>query len=143
MEQELLLKAQFLQSQVQELEQNLEIFDKEILELQKMSNNLEFLSKTNETSSVSSIGKGIHIKTNIASKELFVEAGAGIVIKKSPKEALSVIKNQIGKLTEARLHLLGKIEIYNGMLASVAQNIEDEQEKPHEHSHNEHCNHKH
>lgn len=135
MEQELLLKAQFLQNQVQELEQNLEIFDKELSELQKMNDNLDYFSKTNETSSISSIGKGIHIKTNIASKELFVEAGAGIVVKKSSEEARSIIKSQIGKLTEARAHVLGKVEIYHNMLASVAQNIEDEQKKQHEHNH--------
>ena len=45
MNQELMLKAQFLQKQSEEIEQNLEIVDREISELQALDSNLDFLNK--------------------------------------------------------------------------------------------------
>ena len=79
MDQELLLKAQFLQQQAQEIEQNLEIIIQEIENLQKMYEDIDFLMKSKEKSTISTIGKGLHLKTQIESKELFVEVGSGVV----------------------------------------------------------------
>ena len=138
-----MMKAQFLQKQSEEIEQNLEVVDREINELQNLDANLDFLDKSSENSSISTIGKGIHIKTNIESKELFVEVGAGIVVKKSSEEARLVIKNQIKKLTEVRFHMMNKIEIYHNTLSSVFEEIENEQNNAHNHDSHEGHNHNH
>lgn len=139
MNQELLFKAQFLQKQAEEMEQNLELVDRELEDLQKLDANIEFLINSKEKSSISLIGKGLHIKTNIESKELFVEVGAGVIVKKSPEEARKIIITQIKKLNEARIHLLGKLDIYHRTIESVVKEIEQEQNKPqpekHEHNH--------
>ena len=127
MNQELLLRAQFLQSQAQELEQNLEIIDREISDLQKMDESLNFFMNSKESSTISTIGKGLHVKTNLESKELFVEVGAGIVVKKSPQEAIKVVQTQIKKLSEARVHISGKLDIYHRTLESILQEAQNEQ----------------
>jgi len=133
----MLFKAQFLQKQTEELEQHLEIIDNEILDLKKYDSHLDFLSKSNEKSSISSIGKGIHMKTSIESKELLVEVGAGVVVKKNPEEARKVIQGQIKKLTEARINMFGKLEIYHKTMQSVMEDLEkQEKDKSQGHSHN-------
>ena len=129
MEQELLLKAQFLQQQAQEIEQNLEIIIQEIESLKKMHEDIDFLVKSKEKSAISTIGKGLHLKTQIESKELFVEVGADVVVKKSPEEAKKVIENQINKLTEAKTHMSGKLDIYHQTLETVIKDIQSKEKE--------------
>ncbi len=137
MNAELLFRVQFLQKQAEELEQNLEIVERELIDLKGLDTNLDFLTKSNDKSSISAIGKGLHIKTNIESKELFVEVGAGVVVKKSPEQARTIINNQIRKLTEAKIQMLGKLDIYHKTIESVVQEIEQEEKNAHEgHNHN-------
>ena len=128
MDQESLLKAQFLQKQTSEIEQNLEVVDREINELTNLDSNLNFLINSNEKSTISVIGKGLHIKTNIESKDLFVEVGAGVVVKKTPEEAIKVIQNQIKKLTEARLHMMNKLEIYYKTLETMLNEMQHQKD---------------
>ena len=146
MNQELMFRAQFLQKQAEEIEQSLEVVDREINDLQNLDTSLDFLIKSNEKSTISTIGKGLHIKTQLESKELFVEVGAGVVVKKSPEEARKVIQNQIKKLAEARIHMMNKLAIYHQTLESVVEEIGKEQgTKNHDenHEHQDHKNHKH
>ena len=131
----MIFKAQFLQKQASELEENLSYIDKEIGELQRLDENLDFLSKTKETSSISSLGKGIHVKTNLDNKDLFVEVGSGVVVKKKPEKARIIIQNQIKKLVEARLHLLGQLEIYHKTLESIMHDLEKQDNASREHTH--------
>ena len=127
MDQELLLKAQFLQGQAQEIEQSLEIIIREIESLEKMHKDVDFLDKSSEKSAISTLGKGLHLKTNIESRELFVEVGAGVVVKKSPEQAKKVIEDQIKKLTEAKVHMSGKLDIYHKTLESVINDIQSKE----------------
>ena len=135
MDQESMFRAQFLQQQAQELEQNLELVDRELADLTKMDENLKFFSNSNEKSMMATIGKGIRVKTSLESKELFVEVGAGVVVKKTPEQAREVITQQIRKLTEARVHMLGKLEIYHETIRSFIQKMQSEQHD-HGHDHN-------
>jgi prefoldin alpha subunit len=127
MDQEGLFKAQFLQQQAQELEQNLELVDGEIEKLQQMDSNLNFFLGNNEKAMISTIGKGIHVKANLEGKELFVEVGAGVVVKKTPEDARAVIMKQIQKLSEARVHMLGKLEIYHETIRRFIEQMQSQQ----------------
>lgn len=127
MDNELVFRAQFLQRQAEELEQNLVAIENELFDLQNTDKNLDFLSKSVENSSISTIGKGLHVRTNIESKQLFVEVGAGVVVKKSPEDARKIIETQMRKLIEARVHMAGKLEIYNKTIEGIMSEIEQEQ----------------
>ncbi len=129
MDNDLLMKASFLQKQAEELEQNIGVIDKELAELNELDKNISFLMASNGKSSISSIGKGIHVKTSIESKELLVEVGAGVVVKKSPAQAREIIDNQITKLAEARNQIMGKIEIYQRTFEDVVREIEESESK--------------
>lgn len=127
MNQELLMKAQFLQKQIEELEQHLQLIDREIEDLNGYDASLSFFQKSKEKSIIASIGKGIHVKANIESKDLLVEVGSGVVVKKTPEEARDIISLQIKKLADARLHVIGKLDIYQKTIESVVLEIEQSQ----------------
>ena len=129
MNEELIFKAQFLQKQTEELENNVALIDREIEDLGNLDKNLEFLMNSKEKVTISTIGKGIHVKTTLESKDLLVEVGAGVIVKKSPQEARSIIENQIKKLTEARFHVMNKLDIYSKTMESLMVELEQEQAK--------------
>ncbi len=125
-------KAQLLQGEAQELEQHLEIVEHELDDLNKIHQSLKDFENLNQKSSISSLGKGIHIRTNIESKDLLVEVGAGVLVKKTSTETRAVIENQIKRLNEARLQMLNKLAMYRKALESIMQELQEEQ---HNHSH--------
>ncbi|MEI6849521.1 MAG: prefoldin subunit alpha [archaeon] len=132
MDQEVMYKAQLLQGEAQELEQHLEIVEHELDDLNKIHQSLKDFENLNQKSSISSLGKGIHIRTNIESKDLLVEVGAGVLVKKTSTETRAVIENQIKRLNEARLQMLNKLAMYRKALESIMQELQEEQ---HNHSH--------
>lgn len=128
MDQQELMKAQFVHQQMQEMQTHLEMLDTEMLQLEEYSKNLNFLKTNKEKEVLASIGKGLHVKTSLVSSELFVEVGAGVVVKKTPEEAVKIIDLQLDKLKEARLHLVSKIDIYSKTLESIVDQIQKSQE---------------
>ena len=129
MDQEILFKASLIQKQAEEIQQNLQIIDNEINELEEYSHNLEYLSQVKEKSIVTNLGKGLHMKATLEDpSELYVEVGAGVVVKKNILEAKEIIEIQMKKLAEARVHLMGKLEIYGNALENIMQEAQKEQE---------------
>ncbi len=45
-------------------------------------------------------------------KKLFVEVGAGVVVRKTPEEAQEVIKKQIQRFHEVKMHLTAQLHEY-------------------------------
>jgi prefoldin alpha subunit len=125
--QELLQKAQLLHGQSQELEQQIEFIGKQIEELALFISTIETLMKTSQTEALSSLGKGVFIKTNIIEKELFVEVGSGIVLRKSLPETKKVIQEQISRFKEMQSQLKAQLEIYQSTLSSAVQELQNSQ----------------
>lgn len=124
--QEILMKASMLQQQSQELEQQLEFVNKQILELDDFSLSLKHLIGTDEKEMLSSIGKGVYLKTNLADKQLFVEVGAGIVLRKTPQETRKIIDDQIRRFIEMRTQLEAQLSLYHASLSSLIAEIEQD-----------------
>lgn len=120
-QQELMLQASLLEKQSQEVQESMSIIEKEIAELQALSESLSLISKEEQKDIISSIGKGVHVRAKLADKNLLVEVGAGIVVEKTPEETQKVIAQQIKKLEEAKIHLLGKMEIYYKLLHDLTK----------------------
>lgn len=110
-QQEYLIKLSIIQQEAEKLEQKMQIFDQQVQEMQAVKTSLEELSKGKDNQEIlSGLGKGIFIKTEINDKNLFVNAGKGVVIKKNFGETISILDSQIKKL------LAGKQEIMNRVL---------------------------
>ncbi len=128
MNEELIWKASFLEQQCGELQNNLEIIEKQILELGTFKLNIEFFSKSNETKMLSSVGKGVYVKTDLLDKKLFVEVGAGVIVKKTSAQIEKIITDQIQRLSEARGPLAARLKDYNQTLKDILSEIEKSKE---------------
>ncbi len=127
MDAELIYKAQAIHKQVEELETHAGLIDHELVDLKRFKNDLDTIEKNPSKQVLSSLGKGVFIKTDIIEKELFVEVGAGYIVKKNSAETRAVIDEQIKKISEARLHNLSKLELYQQALQQLIQNIQLQQ----------------
>ena len=120
-------QVQIINSQIQEFEilkLSLEKLDLEMLPLQKVAKD-SGLKPTTEI--LAPLGKGIFFKSELKDKELFVNVGNGIVVKKNPAEAGKVINKQIKQMEDIRGKLLNEIEKINFQLQELVQ--EDQKEK--------------
>lgn len=124
MDQELLMKASLLERNSQELETHLQFINNQITELEAFNVNLVTLQDSSEKEILSSIGKGVYAKANLVDKDLFVEIGAGVIIKKTPQEIKSIIEGQVKTLEETKLRLMAQLEAYNESLQELMRDLE-------------------
>ncbi len=144
MDQKLMWEASLLERQVQETEQEKELIERELDELNAFSDNLESLSASKEKTLLSLLGKGVLVKTEIVDKKLFVNVGAGIMVRKTPEEIQKVISGQIERFNEVRMHLLSRIENLGTSLQNLLEDMQKDQtakdceceEECEEHEHN-------
>jgi len=124
MHEEMLIKAQTLQRESQEIESNLKIIGEHIEDLTKFAENLDFLDRNEEKEILASLGRGVYIKSEIKDeKKLFVDVGAGILIKKTPAETKKVIEGQLGKFQEAKIQLKTQLELYASEFRKMVEEL--------------------
>ena len=124
MDQAEIMQIALVERQAQELEGHLQIVDSQIIELDSFMKTLEELISTKEKEMLSSLGKRVYIKTKIEDAEkLFVEVGAGIVVKKTPHETLDVVKAQIKRLKEVRMEISGQLQFYHKELEDFLKKV--------------------
>lgn len=122
-----MIKASLLERQMRELENELEFVDREISELSKFNDNLDYLSASQDNVILSSLGKGVLMKAEIKERKLFVDVGAGVLVRKEPEDIKKILKDQIGRLAEARMRLLNKLHLTKENLISMLKEIESHQ----------------
>ncbi len=127
MDAELIYKAQAVQKEIQEMEGHANLIERELGELHQFKKDLESLEKSPHREVLSSLGKGVFMKTEMKEKELFVEVGAGVIVKKTPSQTREVIDSQIKKISEARLHTLSRLELYHQALQQLVRSIQEQQ----------------
>lgn len=116
--QEELLKLQLLENQVNQYEEQLKIIEEQIIELNHLKKDLEFLENSKESEIFSEFGKGIYIKSS-AKKELMVDVGSKILVPKSFNEIKTVIENQIDKFNKIKPEISNHIGAINEELDKI------------------------
>lgn len=128
MEQEkanaLLLQAAQLQQQAEQTEQHLALINNELAEMSEFEKQIDSFSKNQNNEMISSIGKGVYAKASLTDKNFLVNAGAGVLIKKTPEETKKIVKLQIEKLEEAKASLLAQLELFHNELRRLVGEIE-------------------
>ena len=127
MDAELIYKAQALQKEVEEMQINAQAIDRELGELSQFKKDLERIEKATRKEMLSSLGKGVFLKTEMTGSDLLVEVGAGILVKKTPAQTREVIDGQIKKMSEARMHTLSRLELYHQALQQIIFTIQEQQ----------------
>lgn len=126
--QELLMRAAMLHQQSQEIEQNLALIENQINELELFSKNLSDLEKNPNKEMLASIGRGVFTKAALSDKELFVDVGAGTIVKKTPQETVKVIESQVKKFKEAKTQLQAQLELFHKEMHDLIEQAEKEKE---------------
>lgn len=123
--EQILEKALQLRQQSEETEQQLGFVNEQLEEMDKFYEKLKMLEDSSEKEILAPLGRGVYIKSerNVEEK-LFVEAGAGVVVRKTPSEAREVVKEQMEKFKEARMQLLGQLQEYSQEFAQMLGEIE-------------------
>jgi prefoldin alpha subunit len=122
-DQEALFQASMLENQSQEMEQRLNLVAQQIMELQEAKSNLIFLRDSKEKETLSSLGKGIHLSTEIKDKKLFIEVGSGILVRKTPDQIIEVIDSQVKRLSEVRAQIETQLSIYHQALSKIIEQV--------------------
>jgi prefoldin alpha subunit len=124
MNQEILERAMAYQQQAEQAEQGLAFINEQIQELTGFRENLGALKSSKGKTLISSIGSGVFVKTQVLEEELFVNVGAGVVVKKSPEEVKEVIGLQLRKFQEAKTQLQAQLEMYASEMQDMIHEIE-------------------
>ena len=125
MDMETIQQASALHEYTQDIEQKIEFVEGQIAELEQFTKSLSALIKTNESSTLSSLGKGVYVKTKLEDKKLFVDVGQNILVRKTPEQAQEIIEGQIIRLKELRVQLASQLEEYNIQLKKIIEQIEN------------------
>ena len=125
MDQENIAHITNIENQARQFEQNLQLVDNQIHELGEFIKNLNFIIESKEKDILSSLGRRVYLKAKIEDKEkLFVDIGAGVVLKKTPEETLEIVKEQITRLQEVRGQIAFQLELYYKELDEFIQHQE-------------------
>lgn len=125
MDAESVFQASLLERQANELEQNLQLVEAQINQLEEFKKSLEFLIKSKDNEILASFGRGVYVKSTLKDKEkLFVEVGAGIMVKKTPEETKLIIESQISRLKQARMQIISQIEMTQEQLEEFLSEID-------------------
>ncbi len=103
--EETISKLNFLEQQIYQIHQQIEIISRNISELGIIKNDLDEIKKSKDSETLSPIGKGIFVKTKIISEELVVDVGQGILLKKDIDSTKKLIGEQINKLKKSQEEL--------------------------------------
>jgi prefoldin alpha subunit len=129
MDKEILIRAQQIEQEAKEVEQNIEIVEQQIGELKEFRHTLENFDKSNEKDMLSMLGKGVYAKTEIKEMDLYVNVGANIIVKKSPKDTIKIIDEQTKRLGDVRMQLKTKGRAYAHAFQQILEGIQEERKQ--------------
>jgi len=134
-QEELMYKLKMYEQQITQLQQQLEAIEQAIVEMNSLVLGLNELTGSKEKEILAPIGRGIFVKTKLASEELTVDVGEKTFIKKSIPETKKLVNDQIKKLEEIKKELNENLEEINAELTTTFMEAQGE------HVHDENCEH--
>ena len=129
MENEQLIQLQVIEQEAQQLEQQLQLIEQSLIEMQNLSSSLDELEKTDKKEILANIGRGIYIPAEIKDKNLTVEVGNKVFVKKSIPETKEIIEDQIQRLGSVRKQISNKIEDLRQEVNQLMKSEKSEEKK--------------
>lgn len=119
MQQEMMMKFQMFEQQIQAIQQQLQAVEQAIVEIGNLNIGLDGLvGKTNEEI-LAPMGRGIYVRAKLISEDITVEIGNKSFVKKTIPETKKVIEKQIEKLSVAREELNSELDKINNELTQT------------------------
>jgi len=120
--QEFLYKLSIFEKQIEQLNQQLQLIEKSILNLNSLNFGMDEIKGSVGKEVLAQLGRGIFVKTKLISEELIVDVGNKNFVKKSVPETKKIIKEQIEKLNQLKKELEDKIEEIDKEVAELVLN---------------------
>lgn len=109
-DQELIYKLSIYEQQIQQIQQQLEVVERTIIDITSLNSELDELKGKTGEDILAPIGRGVFAKAKLSSEELLVGVGDGNLVKKSIPETKKVIEKQISKLNEVKKEMSDNLE---------------------------------
>ena len=100
-----------LRKQAEETEKQIGFISEQVGEMETFLEGLKELDESKEEEILANLGRGVYAKAKRDKGEkLFVEVGAGVMVRKTPADARKVIESQLMKFKEAQVQLRSQLE---------------------------------
>lgn len=117
-----------MNQQHEALQEQLNVVEQQLLELQHFREEISTLSSKKESQILVPLGKSVFAPVEFSSEEkVFVEVGAGYFVKKSLKEAQTVVEEQTVKFHEFKAQLSAEMSNLTSQLESVFSTMQNGQ----------------
>jgi len=133
---------QMLGQEAEKLEQQIQMIEQQIAEMSAVKETIEVIKSGKETEILANLGKGIFVKADLRGKDknLFVNVGRDVIIKKTPEETLKIIEEQIARLMEGKASFIERIEELQGTMQALLMEVQKQAgSEQHNHSHEHSC----
>ena len=105
-----IMEIRLLEEQINQLEQQIALVDKRIIETQIIQTGLDDIKKIKKNDVFVPFGRDIFVESSIESAEkVLVNVGAGVFIKKGIEDTKKTIDNQNQKLFDLRKEVINEI----------------------------------
>ncbi len=123
--QEKYLEFQMLNQKLSQMNQELNLMEQQLIELRLIEESLTNLKKVKPgTKTFSSVGPGIFVESKLNNnKEVLMNIGASVVVKKSITSAKTTISSKVEKINELMKQLQKEIESVSGNLQKLSREL--------------------
>lgn len=137
-QQEFMIQLQMLQQEAEALDQQVQIIEQQTAEMNAVKVSLDELSdekKTGMKTILANLGKGIFIEAEVKNKELFVNVGKDVLVKKTPKQTIIIVEEQLKKLEAGKASIIERIEEIQVSMQTLVQEVQKNVGNNHNHQH--------
>lgn len=118
-DQELMMKFQMFEQQINQINQQLQAVEQAIVELSQINLGLDDLVGAKGKEIMAPVGRGIFAKTKLLDENLVVDIGEKKFVKKSIPNTKKILQEQIAKLQQAQEQLNQNMEQINQELTKT------------------------
>ncbi len=128
MKQEHVAQIQGIEQEIHTLNEQFQLIEHNLRELQSLHESLHELEKNKSKELLVNIGKRIFLPVSIRENNFIVDVGKNNLVKKNISETMSIVHEQIEKLTDGKNQVMERIEELDKEMESLVQIIEEETE---------------
>lgn len=116
MNEEYIVRLSVMQQQAEKIQEQIELVNSQMQDLDSLKSSLANLDKGEI---LANIGRGIFVKAEIKNKDLYVNIGEKVVVKKNTEETQDMIGKQMINLENIKNQLLDDLQGINRQLQSL------------------------
>lgn len=127
--EEIIVRLNLLEQQAEERRSQIEELDGQRMDMINLKNSLQELDKGSKNQEIlANLGRGVFIKAKVEDEKLFVNVGSKTLARKTFKEAVEIIDNQLAEIERIKAELMGNIEEINAQLYKLLEEAQKSQE---------------